>query len=319
IAKQYQSSKHMSFGISMSPGDLAPQLDDPKRNLTDFANAAKLTYKDSGIGSYGTLGLPRTVQDFKFQEPLKNWYKSLTTVTKGFGNRSLVFLGLKIQDAGTKISADKKLANDLFSTLKDIGITLFVLITHNVEEQAGDKCSFVPISSMYDAAYKDKSLPALEHAMKLVTAGLAVYPVEVAFSFSMVYLAYRMKTTVKADSKKQGACVHNAPMTFDTYCIEPAPNEKVDSDSLTASNYQGTTLRTYETVETITKKMEKVVFPVDDKAYRRPGWALFDIQVEIYDDVLCQRNISKPAVFARLIAAKNILEKNRKRTFPPGR
>ncbi|CAN7976798.1 unnamed protein product [Ixodes persulcatus] len=158
--------------------------------------------------------------------PLYSFVQSLTTVTKGFGNRSLVFLGLKIQDAGNKISADKTLANDLFSTLKDIGITLFVLITHNVEEQAGNKCAFVPISSMSDAAYKDKSLPAL---------------------------------------------------------------------------------------------MEKVVFPVDDKAYRRPGWALFDIQVEIYDDVLCQRNISKPAVFARIIAAKNILEKNRKRTFPPGR
>ncbi|CAN7944310.1 unnamed protein product [Ixodes pacificus] len=216
IAKQYKSSKHMSFGISMSPGDLSPQLDDPKLNLTDFANAAKLAYKESGIGSYGTLGLPRTVQDFKFQEPLKNWYKVRYNNPTG------------------------------------------------------------------------------------------------CFQALMVYLAYRMKTAVKADSKKQGACVHNAPMTFDTYCIEPAPNEQVDSDSLTASNYQGTTLRTYET-------MEKVVFPVDDKAYRRPGWALFDIQVEIYDDVLCQRNISKPAVFARIIAAKDILEKNRKRTFPPGR
>ncbi|CAN7986404.1 unnamed protein product, partial [Ixodes hexagonus] len=161
VAKRYKSSKHAMFGISMSPAQLTTALASTDHGGKDFADAAEQAYNESGIGSYGTLGLPRNVSSFKFDQPLKNWYESLTAAAQGFSTTSLVFLGLKIQDEGKKISTDTSLANDLFTTLKEMKITLFVLITHNVESQSGADCAFVPISSMTDAAYKDKTLPAL--------------------------------------------------------------------------------------------------------------------------------------------------------------
>lgn len=60
-------------------------------------------------------------------------------------------------------------------------------------------------------------------------------------------------------------------------------------------------------------QVKKAVSSVDHKVHRRLGWALFDIQYEVYNAKSCLRAAKSLTNFSRIVAAKKVIDDNRNR------
>ncbi|KAL1443540.1 hypothetical protein MTO96_030302 [Rhipicephalus appendiculatus] len=138
--------------------------------------------------------------------------------------------------------------------------------------------------------------------------------IEVALSSTLTFVLFEMKTVVQKPIQFGEKCLSSNPQFFYEYCFQKVPNEEVDEDSMTTVGFDGTMLFSFETPDTIEKKIRKFVIDLDDKVYRRVGWAFFDLSMEVYNRSACTvSSISKN--FPRLAVAKPILLENRNRKF----
>ncbi|XP_072140480.1 uncharacterized protein [Dermacentor andersoni] len=196
-------------------------------------------------------------------------------------------------------------------------VNLLVLVTHNVRDMEQSSCISEPVSSWSSKAYKNKERLALEQIFKFLVAGLRERTtMEVALSSTLVLVSFHMKKPVSKPVEFGEPCVRNYRMHMERYCVDALPNVQIDDDSLSAVGFHGDTLFSFETPESIEKKMRRFVTPLDDVVFHRVGWAFFDLAFEIYDEASCPSNGSVTmSKFARVAVAKPILTENRERTF----
>lgn len=76
MAKEHAGHQRVRFGISADPGvlEVALREGDPKIVAENFTAAAEDTKNETGIVSYGTLGLERTIRDFVNEPSLNTWF-----------------------------------------------------------------------------------------------------------------------------------------------------------------------------------------------------------------------------------------------------
>ncbi|KAK8772723.1 hypothetical protein V5799_024033 [Amblyomma americanum] len=155
-----------------------------------------------------------------------------------------------------------------------------------------------------------------EHVFDFLVSGLkGEQEVEVVLSSTLVFVAYQMNEPVVKPVRFGERCVRNYLQSMEAYCLQKLLNEEEDADSVTAVAFNGDTLFSFETPKTVENKMRRFVFALDDKVYRRVGWAFFDLAFEIYNEALCPVKSNTSNKFSRVAVAKPILEENRKRKF----
>ncbi|XP_049513341.1 uncharacterized protein LOC125940801 [Dermacentor silvarum] len=195
-------------------------------------------------------------------------------------------------------------------------VKLLVLVTHNVRDMDKASCISEPVSSWSSKAYKNTTRPALEHIFKFLEAGLrGEKEIEVTLSSTLVFVLFRMKNPVSKPLKFGEPCVRNHRMSMERYCVDGPSNVQIHADTLSAVGFDGDRLFSFENAESIAKKMRQFVMPLDDKVFRRVGWALFDLAFEVYDADSCRANETTATKFSRVAVAKPILRENRMRKF----
>ncbi|XP_077498022.1 uncharacterized protein LOC144108726 [Amblyomma americanum] len=311
VATLHKDDRHTRFGLSYSPTTLSQQLsskEDAQTLTSRFLKAAQDFATNASLSAFGTMGLERSVQDIAHDPKLVAWHKSLAHFVKTLRNGTL-FLGLRLIERGADLSSKQKLATDVFQTLRDMEVKLLVLVTHNIADMGISSCASLPVSSWSAKVYQDPTKPALEHMFNFLKFALmGETKIEVALSSTCVFMAFRMKKAVSGPIKFGEGCVANYPLPFEARCIKKPPNEQEHGDSLTAVAFSGTTLYSFETAESVKKKLRRFIMPLDDLVFRRVGWAFFDSAFETYNNCSGQS-------FPRLTAAKEILEENRNRKF----
>lgn len=95
-------------------------------------------------------------------------------------------------------------------------------------------------------------------SVEIVASGLKEYPVEVALSFSMALIEFTLTTPITTPVVYMKPCSRIAVSSFEGYCIGSAMKEHIDNATMTASMYSGTSVRSYETADTVTKKVRTV-------------------------------------------------------------
>ncbi|XP_037529386.2 uncharacterized protein LOC119406726 [Rhipicephalus sanguineus] len=177
-------------------------------------------------------------------------------------------------------------------------------------------CISTPISSWKASAYHDPTKPALEHMLKFLEFVLKEEKeLEVALSSTLVFMGYTMKKAATKPVNFGGSCLGNHPQPFYGYCLTKLPDVEEHADSMTAVALDGTVLFSFETADSVTKKMRRFVLDLDDKVYRRVGWAFFDLAYEIYNTTFCAAGSAITSNYPRLYAAKAVLDENRNRKF----
>ncbi|KAK8761242.1 hypothetical protein V5799_027492 [Amblyomma americanum] len=155
-----------------------------------------------------------------------------------------------------------------------------------------------------------------EHIFKFLQNGLkGERTLEVALSSTLVFMGFWLEEPVKKPVKFGTHCEANHPEQFVAYCLSQVPNERKHGASLTATGFNDTTLFSFETPHTIEAKMRRFVMPLDDKVFRRVGWAFFDLAYEVYNRSACIVNNTVSQIFPRLTAGKAVLDENRNRKF----
>ncbi|XP_065308309.1 uncharacterized protein [Dermacentor albipictus] len=317
-ATLYNGDRHTRFGLSHSPKMLDFLLSgnaDAKNRSSAFKQATEKLFANASFPSIGVMGLVKKANEFTHDPKLANWYKALAASVKNLPNVT-IFLGIKLKDKGHDLATKKILAEQVFRTAKDMKVTLLVLVTHNVEHMGNTTCAAVPISSWKARAYNGPTKPALEHMFKFLEFVLrGEKELEVALSSTLVFMGYAMRNAVAEPVKFGEACQGNRAQPFYAYCVAKLPNEREHQDSLTAVGFNGTSLYTFETKASVEKKMRRFVLSLDDKVFRRVGWAFFDLSYEVYNKNYCTVSGVVTEDFPRLTAAKTILEENRNRKF----
>nr|XP_054924939.1 uncharacterized protein LOC129383932 [Dermacentor andersoni] len=307
------------FGLSHSPHALSSQLAQSgggDEAAKEFLSTADQLYGDAGLSAIGVMGLVRKVMDFTHEPKLVAWFQALSVFASRITNGT-VFLGLRLNDKGEDLASKDKLAKDVFETVKKMKVNLLVLVTHNVRDMEQSSCISEPVSSWSSKAYKNNERLALEQIFKFLVAGLRERTtIEVTLSSTLVLVSFHMKKPVSKPVEFGEPCVRNYRMHMERYCVDALPNVQIDDDSLSAVGFHGDTLFSFETPESIEKKMRRFVTPLDDVVFHRVGWAFFDLAFEIYDEASCPSNGSVTmSKFARVAVAKPILTENRERTF----
>lgn len=139
--------------------------------------------------------------------------------------------------------------------------------------------------------------------------------IEVAMSSTLSFVGFEMEAPVRKPVQFGKECVRSELLPFHEYCFEKVANEQEDADTMTALGFDGTELFSFETPETIEKKIRRFVIGLDDKVFRRVGWALFDLAQEIYNQSVCIEKNTISRNFPRLAVVKPILLENRNRIF----
>lgn len=274
-----------------------------------------MVFNITGISAFGIMGLDITIRNLKHQPRLITWYQAVAEYMENVPNGTL-FLGLRLQDKGEDLAADKKLADDLFQTLRDMKINFLVLVTHNAEEKGNTSCTTIPVSSWSAKVYKDATAPALEHMLKFLEYGLrSEKAIEVALSSTLAMMTFRMKAPILKPVHFGDKCESGNAQFFYAYCFKVIPNEQEHTESVTALGFEGNQLWSFETPQTVEKKIRRFVFDLDDKVFRRVGWAFFDLGMEAYNNSICPVKNTITKNFPRLAVAKPILTENRNRRF----
>ncbi|KAL1429308.1 hypothetical protein MTO96_016356 [Rhipicephalus appendiculatus] len=138
---------------------------------------------------------------------------------------------------------------------------------------------------------------------------------EVTLSSTLVFMGYVMKKAVTKPVHFRETCLANHPHPFYGYCLDKLPDVEEHADSMTALAINGSVLYSFETAASVNKKMRRFVLGLDDKVYRRVGWAFFDLGYEIYNTSLCAAGSAITGNFPRMYAAKAVLDENRNRQF----
>ncbi|XP_077497957.1 uncharacterized protein LOC144108648 [Amblyomma americanum] len=320
-ASQYKDDQHTQFGLSHSPHSLSMKLQTKESAASlasSFLKPAQKVFAEAGLSAVGVMGLVRKVEEFTHEPRLVAWFKEVASFAAKLPNvTGTLFLGLKLKDKGADLSSKPKLAKDVFRVVNKMEVKLFVLVTHSASETGESSCVSQPVSSWSSKVYENSSSPALEPMFKFLESGLIhETELEVALSSTLALMTFNMKQPVGSTGQFGKRCTRSAAMPFDATCLPNRPSPHEHASSITAYSVHGTMLSSFETAATVDKKMRRFVMDLDDKVYKRVGWAFFDLGFEVYNKSACQVKDAVAQDFPRLNAGKLVLEENRNREFP---
>ncbi|XP_054926024.1 uncharacterized protein [Dermacentor andersoni] len=128
-------------------------------------------------------------------------------------------------------------------------------------------------------------------------------------------MSFQLNAPVNKPVKFGDKCGGGNAQFFYAYCFKVIPNQQEHTQSMTALGFEGNQLWSFETPKTVEKKIRMFVFDLDDKVFRRVGWAFFDLGLEVYNISICPVKNATTANFPRLAVAKPVLTENRNRRF----